>query len=386
MANTCRMLTKVSYTATMVLSSSKSWDTAYLSRMIRRIGYEEKMVNARHREVFRALTCKGVKLSTSDAEHDDRDNESSSSSEDLNFRGQTTNNLKEVVRKELEGFKRSRIMSEFMNEMATYRDFTACDVPRFDGVLDLIASTRWLAVVESVFRTSNCKEKIKVNFASNFLRDSAKMWMLRDDIWEVISPFKFTTLDDLLSRAQKCGVLKHMSKDCKKPMILCYNYNKMGHKSNECPNPKAIEAKPLNSIKEEKVKKAKVSNSKARVYMMATEEDKVVHDVVIGAILVNSIPSRMLYDSGASVLFVSYEFSKNLSTLPNKLPFPLEVETVNNKVVVVCDVYREVEIDIDDSTFSMDLIPIMLRVFDRAIGMDPKGREIIIYGDKRKGD
>ncbi|GKB96818.1 zinc finger, CCHC-type, retrotransposon gag domain protein, partial [Tanacetum coccineum] len=71
-----------------------------------------------------------------------------------------------------------------------------------------------------------------------------------------------------------------MSKDCKKLMILCYNCNQLGHKSNECPNPKAIEAKPLKSIKEEKVEKAEVTNPKAHVYMMVTQEDKVVHDIV----------------------------------------------------------------------------------------------------------
>ncbi|GJZ75085.1 putative reverse transcriptase domain-containing protein [Tanacetum coccineum] len=114
----------------------------------------------------------------------------------------------------------------------------------------------------------------------------------------------------------------------------------------------------------------------------------------------------MLYDSGANVSFVSYEFSKNLSTPPNKLHFPLEVEIVGNKVVIVFDVYREVEIEIDDSIFRIDLTPIMLRVFDIVICMDwldkyntnilcsqklvrvvnPQGRKIIIYGDKRKGD
>ncbi|GJY74153.1 reverse transcriptase domain-containing protein [Tanacetum coccineum] len=140
-----------------------------------------------------------------------------------------------------------------------------------------------------------------------------------------------------------------MSKDCKKPMILCYNCNQLGYKSNECPNPKVIEAKTLKSIKEEKVEKARVSNPKAHVYMMATEEDKVVHDVVTSTILVNSIPARVLYDSGMSVSFVSYEFSKNLFTPPNKLPFPLEVEIVGNKVVIVSDVYCEVEIEIDDT-------------------------------------
>ncbi|GJR12911.1 zinc finger, CCHC-type, retrotransposon gag domain protein [Tanacetum coccineum] len=542
------------------------------------------MVDEHHKEVQKASTSKGAESPIYDATRDENENESSSNSEGLNYRGsteedikalrsminkqvgkaiknvipyyisQTTDNLKEVNKRELEEFKKCGSMNDYRNDMATYRDFTACDVPKFDGALDPIASTRWLAAVEGAFRTSNCKEKNKVNFASNLLCDSAKMWwegkvcekgeewiractwkefkelfnaeftpaeeinrirdefqtlmqtnesvnemwkkfndlirycteyhgneklkverfqrMLRDDICEVISLFKCTTLDDLLSRARvreadllrkknkeaketkrkiefgdrdakkpkhdqgrksggtqiktpckkchkthlgvcranlsgcyKCGALNHMSKDCKKPMILCYNCNQLGHKSNEYPNPKAIEAKPLKSIKEEKVKKTGIPNPMARVYMMATEEDKVVRDVVIGTILVNSIPARVLYDSSASVSFVSFEFSKNLSTPPNKLPLPLEVEIAGKEIVVVSRVYRNVETKIDDSVFKIDLIPIVLGVFDIVIGMDwidrynanilcsqklarvvnPQGREIIIYGDKRKG-
>ncbi|GJV30708.1 putative reverse transcriptase domain-containing protein [Tanacetum coccineum] len=98
--------------------------------------------------------------------------------------------------------------------------------------------------------------------------------------------------------------------------------------------------------------------------------------------------------------------SKNLSAPPNKLPFPLEVEIADSKVIVVSNVYRDVEIEIDDSVFNIDLIPIMLGVFDIMISMDwldnydanilcsqklvrvvnPQGWEIIIYGDKRKVD
>ncbi|GJS67395.1 putative reverse transcriptase domain-containing protein [Tanacetum coccineum] len=297
--------------------------------------------------------------------------------------------------------------------------------------------------------------------------------MLHDDILEVISPFKCTTLDDLLSKARvreadllrkknkeaketkrkiefgvrdakkpkhdqgrrsggtqikkpckkchktyleecwanlpgyyKSGALNHMSKHYKKQMIICYNCNQLGHKLNECPNPKAIEAKPFKSMKEEKVKKVGVPNPKSRVYMMVVEEDKVVHDVATGTILVNSMPARVLYDLGASVSFVSHEFSKNLTTPSNKLHFPLEVEIADDKVVVVSNMYCNVEIEIDDSTFKIDLIPIMLGVFDIVIGMDllkkydanilcsqklvrvvnPQGKEIIIYGDRNKGD
>ncbi|GKD90679.1 zinc finger, CCHC-type, retrotransposon gag domain protein [Tanacetum coccineum] len=400
------------------------------------------MVDEHHKEVQKASTSKGAESPIYDATHDENENESSSNSEGLNYGGfteekmkalrsminnqvgkaiknvmpyyisQTTNNLKEVIKRELEEFKKGRIMNDYRNDMATYHDFMACDVIKFDGTLDQIASTRWLAAVEGAFRTSNCKDKNKVNFTSNFLHDSAKMWwegkvcekgeewigactwrefkelfnaeftpakevdrireefqtlmqtnesvndmwkkfndlicyyleyhgneklkverfqrMLQDDIREVISPFKCTTLDDLLSRARvreadllrkrnreaketkrkikfrypdakkaknnqgrksggtqiktpckkchkthlgvcranlpgcyKCGALNHMSKDCKKLMILCYNCNQLGHKSNECLNPKAIEAKPLKSIKEEKVDKAGIPNPTA---------------------------------------------------------------------------------------------------------------------------
>ncbi|GJX24896.1 hypothetical protein Tco_0231192 [Tanacetum coccineum] len=158
------------------------------------------------KEVQKASTSKKAESPIDDAIRDESESKSSSGSEDPNSEGfteeetkalramiskqvgkaiknvmpyyirQTTNNLKEVIRKELEELKKGGMMNDSRNEMATYRDFTACDVPKFDGTLDPIAYTKWLSVVEGVFRTSCCKEKNKVNFASNFLRDSAKMW------------------------------------------------------------------------------------------------------------------------------------------------------------------------------------------------------------------
>nr|GEY30383.1 hypothetical protein [Tanacetum cinerariifolium] len=78
----------------------------------------------------------------------------------------------------------------------------------------------------------------------------------------------------------------------------------------------------------------------------------------------------------------------------------------NSKVVVVSNVFRNVEIRIDDSIFKINLILILLGVFEIVIGLDwlkkyeannlcshklvrvvnPQGQEIIIYRDRRKGD
>nr|GEU99931.1 putative reverse transcriptase domain-containing protein [Tanacetum cinerariifolium] len=463
---------------------------------------KKKMVNTHHKEVLNASTSKGSEPLASDAEHDDNDNYSSSGSEGLNYGGfmdedtkalrsminkqvgksiknvmpyyisQTTNNLKEVIKIELEEFRNGGIMSDNRNDMTTYRDFTACDVPKFDGTLDPIASTRWLVAVEGAHHTSKewieactwkefkelfngkftpSKEMDRIREEFQTLTQTNEMVneirkkfndlirycpeyhgneklkveifqrMLRDDIREVISHFKCTILDDLLSRARVREVdllrkknneaketkrkIKFGDRDVKKPKHD-QGRKSGGDKSNECPNLKVIEAKPLKSMKEEKMEKERIPNQTSRVYMMATEEDKVKPDVVTGIILVNSKPARVLYDSGASVSFVSYEFSKNLSIPPNKLPLPLEVEVASDKVVVVSNVYREVDLEIDDNVFRIDLIPIMLGVFDIVIGMDwldkyntnilcsqklvrvinPQGREIVIYGDRRKGD
>ena len=201
----------------------------------------------------------------------------------------------------------------------------------------------------------------------------------------------------------KCGDPSHISKNCRNPLVICYGCNEEGYKLSECPKANNKQAKPINLIKGEKVE---IPKPKARVYQMSAEEARSGSDVITGIILVNSKPARVLYDSGASVSFVSHSFSKELSTPLGKLPTPLEVEIADSKIVVVSNVYPNVEIEIDESVFRIDLIPIMLREFDIIVGMDwldkynaailcrqkiirvinPNGREMMIYGDNRKGE
>ncbi|GJW14122.1 putative reverse transcriptase domain-containing protein [Tanacetum coccineum] len=377
------------------------------------------MVDEHHRKVQKASTSKGVESLIYDATRDENENESFSSFEGLNYRG------------ELEEFRKGGIMKDYRNDMTTYHDFMECDVPKFDGALDPIASTRWLIAVEGkvyekgeecigactwkefkeLFHTKftpteeidRIREKFRTLTQTN---ETVNEMMLRDDIRELISPFKCTTLDDLLSRARvrEADLLRKKNKEAKETR------RKIDFRDQDAKKPKHEQGRKSGGTQfksplkiEEKVEKARISNSKARVYMMATEEDKVKPDIVTCTILVNSKPAHVLYDSGASVSFVSYEFSKNLSTPSNKLHFPLEVEIADDKVVIVSNVYREVEIEIDDSIFRIDLIPIMLGVFNIVFAMEwldkynanilcsqklvrvinPQGREIIIYGDRR---
>ncbi|GJT57279.1 putative nucleotidyltransferase, ribonuclease H [Tanacetum coccineum] len=241
------------------------------------------MVNTHHKEVLNALTSKGGEPPASDAEHDDNDNGSSSGSEGLNYGGFT-----EEETKSLRSMINKQVGKAIKNVLLYY-----------------ISQT-----------TNNLKEVIKTE-----LEEFRKY--------------------DLLSRAwvREPDLLRKKNKEDK-------------------------ETKRKIEFGDRDVKKPKHDQGRK------SGEDKVKPDAVTGTILVNSKPARVLYDSGASVSFVSYEFSKNLSIQPNKLPFPLEVEIADDKVVVVSNVYREVEIEIDDNVFRIDLIPIMLGVFDIVIGMD----------------
>ncbi|GJU83746.1 putative reverse transcriptase domain-containing protein [Tanacetum coccineum] len=315
------------------------------------------MVNVHHKEVLKASTSKGVELLASDAKHDDRDNESSSSFEDLNFRGFTNEKTRD--------------------EMATYRDFTACDMPKVDGVLDLIASPRWFATVEGAFRTSNCKEKKKVNFASNFLRDSAKIWWEgkvyeKGEEWIGACTWKefkelfnaeFTPAEEIDKIREEFQTLTQTSEMVNK------TWRKFNDLIRYCPE--------YHGNKKLKVKRFQ--------RMLGDDIQEVISpfkcttlDDLLSMAQVRETDLQRKRNKEAKETKRKIEFgdrdtkkpNKNLSTLPNKLPFPLEVEIADNKVVVVSDVYRELEIEIDDSTFSIDSIPIMLGVFNIVIGMD----------------
>ncbi|GJX82468.1 putative nucleotidyltransferase, ribonuclease H [Tanacetum coccineum] len=344
------------------------------------------MATIRNKEVLKVTTFKHAGTTANVANRVNSDDDSSSSSfEDLNFR------------------QFSKDEKDALNVIIARRVGKALKraIPFFiSKTLDIMKEQIRKEVVElkkegGAFRTSRCGDMNKVNFASNFLRDSAKYGGMG------------STLEDLLGRARtreadlnrkksnekkelkrkqdqsasfgkkarfdhvmtgnvgrivlrcnrcgknhvgicrsrmkgcfKCGDPNYKSNTCTKPVIICYTCNEMGHKSNECPKVKAIEATPVRLIKEGKVETPK---AKVHAYPMTAEEAHLLLDVVT---------------------------------------------------------------EIDDSAFKIDLIPMMLGGFDIVVGMDwlskynatilcsqkiirvvnPRGREIIIYGEKQKGE
>ncbi|XP_071740205.1 uncharacterized protein [Rutidosis leptorrhynchoides] len=103
---------------------------------------------------------------------------------------------------------------------------------------------------------------------------------------------------------------------------------------------------------------------------MTIEEATKSHDVVSGTFILNSIPVHVMFDYGASKSFVSLSLCGKLNVPPCKLSRLLEVEIVDDKLVLVNDVFRGCNLAIDDETFYIDLIPIKMGEFHVIVGMD----------------
>ena len=74
----------------------------------------------------------------------------------------------------------------------------------------------------------------------------------------------------------------------------------------------------------------------------------------------NSIPSLVLFDSGASRLFVSLEFSQHISIRREALSRPLRVSIADERAVYATDVIRGYILEIFGVEFMIDLVPIAM--------------------------
>ncbi|KAJ0692498.1 putative transcription factor interactor and regulator CCHC(Zn) family [Helianthus annuus] len=191
-----------------------------------------------------------------------------------------------------------------------------------------------------------------------------------------------------------CRKTGHMAISCPENVTVCYNCYRPRHKRSECPE--------LVGKKDGQDPKDEAPKAKARSFQLTAVEAKVKPEVVSGIFPVNSIPARMLFDTGANKSFISYGFIRHPSFVLTKLPLPLEVEIGNNKSFIVCDVCENCKLSIDDEEYTIDLIPMSMGEFQVIVGMDwlsrfhakvvcfrkeikltsPSGKHVMIYGEK----
>ncbi|XP_022019608.1 uncharacterized protein LOC110919652 [Helianthus annuus] len=193
----------------------------------------------------------------------------------------------------------------------------------------------------------------------------------------------------------KCGKEGHSSYQCPNNPKTCFNCFERGHIKSECPK--------LQQESKKEDKKQEGSRAKGRMFQITSEEAKSQPNVVSCIFLLNSIPVYVLFDTGATMSFISNEIVQHPSFKVERMSMPLEVEISDSKNYLLHEICRSCKLTIKDEEFDIDLIPMILGEFKVIVGMDwmsqnhaeincetkiiliqsPSGRRLNIQGERK---
>jgi hypothetical protein len=115
--------------------------------------------------------------------------------------------------------------------------------------------------------------------------------------------------------------------------------------------------------------KTQAHNARGRLNHVTAEEAAEAPDVVLGTFLVNSIPARVLFDSGASHSFVTEHFVKK-GKLESTMMTRAMLVQIPRSVVKTKDNCVDVLVDIHGVPFRANLIILGTKGLDVVLGMD----------------
>ncbi|GJV16414.1 putative reverse transcriptase domain-containing protein [Tanacetum coccineum] len=222
-------------------------------------------------------------------------------------------------------------------------------------------------------------------------------------------------------RCNKCNAHHPVGGDCK----LCFNCQRPGHFAKYCREPKYVA--PLNAVKGNqnqrvcyecgspdhikptcpKLNRAPGQSGnqlaiegnrnnhgggnqnqrvRGKAYNANMNANEAVQDpkVVTGTFSINDHFASILFDSGADFSFVSSEFANLLNMCPSIVSPGYVIEIADGKRVEVDRIFLDCKLELGNSLFSIDLIPLGHGSFDVIVGMDwlARNKAVIICHEK----
>ncbi|GJU06661.1 reverse transcriptase domain-containing protein [Tanacetum coccineum] len=219
-------------------------------------------------------------------------------------------------------------------------------------------------------------------------------------------------------RCNKCNAHHPVGGDCK----LCFNCQRPGHFAKYCREPKYVA--PLNAVKGNqnqrvcyecgspdhikptcpKLNRAPGQSGnqlaiegnrnnrgggnqvRGKAYNANMNANEAVQDpkVVTGTFSINDHFASVLFDSGADFSFISTEFANLLNMCPSIVRPGYVIEIADGKRVEVDRIFLDCKLELGNSLFSIDLIPLGHGSFDVIVGMDwlARNKAMIICHEK----
>ncbi|XP_074291100.1 uncharacterized protein LOC141617866 [Silene latifolia] len=168
-----------------------------------------------------------------------------------------------------------------------------------------------------------------------------------------------------LSPSNNKGLKDHVCYQCRKPAhpgvgcfdrdrpIICFFCNKPGHKANVCPAKKnAVATTP-----------AIPERPRGRIFLMSRAEAEAHPDIVTGTFLIFEVPCLVLFDTGASLSFISMKLSDKLP-IESSLGESTDISLPFGDIFSCSNIYSNVPISISGSIFPANLFRFPLEEFD----------------------
>ena len=133
----------------------------------------------------------------------------------------------------------------------------------------------------------------------------------------------------------------------------CYGCGKFGHYIKDCPT-KGQEQKKV----------------PARVFALTQADAETSPSVVSGEILISSVPTHALVDSGATNSFASIKYVRRLGQLPDKSNTKYSVSIPSGEILMSDQILRACTVFIDGRELLVDLIVLEMTDYEVILGMD----------------
>ncbi|KAI3787689.1 hypothetical protein L2E82_00022 [Cichorium intybus] len=205
----------------------------------------------------------------------------------------------------------------------------------------------------------------------------------------------------------QCGKTGHMARDCLEKNRVCFNCGESGHIRPDCPKPRTDSRREIpragRGDNRGDRRDRGGGNVRTRAFQMTVEEARERPDVITGIFSLNSLRARMVFDSGASISFISVPFASRINVPVSKMSESLIVDIADGRDIIVNTQYTNCRLEINGISFLIDLKPMNTRAFDVIVGMDwldnnranmdchgkiisvrtPSGSQTLIRGERR---
>ncbi|GKD07856.1 reverse transcriptase domain-containing protein, partial [Tanacetum coccineum] len=188
----------------------------------------------------------------------------------------------------------------------------------------------------------------------------------------------------LCYNCQKPG---HFAKDCRAPfkqvapvnavrMVynqrVCYECRSLDHLRNTCSKMHRAPSQAGNLLALEGNRNAQNNGNQARGRAFNVNAVEALQDpnIVTGTFSLNDHFATVLFDFGADFSFISTNFTPLLNVKPSIVNLGYVIEIADGKKVEVDRIIRDCKLELGNSLFSINLIPLGHGSFDVIVGMD----------------